>query len=359
MPELMGKLGTPVNGPEGLPPFDGDAWERTDWRHHEEPVRRVYVPKASDKTRMRPLGIPVLIDRCHQARVKNALEPEWEARFEPRSYGFRPGRSCQDAVKAIHTSSKGSHAKRVWALDADLAAAFDRIGHIQLLKAIGDFPGRGMVAGWLKAGVFEPGKGFAPTGEGTPQGGVISPLLMNVALHGLEEAAGVRYIATGVRAGDIKPGSPTLIRYADDLVVLCHSQEQAGQVKARLAEWLAPRGLAFNEGKTQIVHLSEGFDLLGFNVRRYRHKLLVKPSKAAVARLRARLAAEMRALRGSNALAVIAKLNPIIKGWAAYYRGAVSKRIFASLDHYLRKLLYQWSAWSHSDKPKSWIVARY
>ncbi len=143
------------------------------------------------------------------------------------------------------------------------------------------------------------------------------------------------------------------------LVVLCHSQEQAGQVKARLAEWLAPRGLAFNEGKTQIVHLSEGFDFLGFNVRRYRHKLLVKPSKAAVARLRARLAAEMRALRGSNALAVIAKLNPIIKGWAAYYRGAVSKRIFASLDHYLWKLLYKWSAWSHSDKPKSWIVDRY
>ena len=216
-----------------------------------------------------------------------------------------------------------------------------------------------MIAGWLKAGVFEPGKGFAPTEEGTPQGGVISPLLMNVALHGLEEAAGVRYITTGIRAGDIKPGSPTLIRYADDLVVLCHSQEQAVQVKAKLAEWLAPRGLVFNEDKTQIVHLSQGFDFLGFNVRRYRHKLLVKPGRTAVARLRARLAAEMRALRGSNALAVIAKLNPLIKGWAAYYRGAVSKRIFASLDHYLWKLLYKWSTWSHSDKPKRWIVDRY
>jgi RNA-directed DNA polymerase len=192
-----------------------------------------------------------------------------------------------------------------------------------------------MIAGWLRAGVFEKGMGFAPTAEGTPQGGVISPLLMNVALHGMEEAAGVRYIATGVRAGDIKPGSPTLIRYADDLVVLCHSQEQAVQVKVDLAEWLAPRGLAFNEDKTQIVPLSQGFDFLGFNVRRYHRKLLVKPSKAAVVRLRARLAAEMRALRGSNAMAVIAKLNPIIRGWAAYYRGAVSKRVFASLDHYL------------------------
>jgi len=326
---------------------------------HPLAVRRVYIPKGGNSKKLRPLGIPVIADRCRQARVRNALEPEWEARFEPKSYGFRPGRSCQDAVRAIHTSCKGSYAKRVWALDADLAAAFDRIDHTRLLGAIGDFPGRGMIAGWLKAGVFEPGKGFAPTEAGTPQGGVISPLLMNVALHGLEEAAGVHYIAAGVRASDIKPGSPTLIRYADDLVVLCHSQEQAGQVKAKLAEWLAPRGLAFNEDKTQIVHLSQGFDFLGFNVRRYGRKLLVKPSTAAVARLRARLAAEMRALRGSNALAVIARLNPIIRGWAAYYRGAVSKRIFASLDHYLWKLLYKWSTWSHSDKPKRWIVDRY
>src|SRR5216683_1983596 len=128
MPELMGKLGTPVNGPEGLPPFDGDAWERTDWRHHEEPVRRVYVPKASDKTRMRPLGIPVLIDRCHQARVKNALEPEWEARFEPRSYGFRPGRGCHDAIESLFSTLRWK-GKRVWILDADLAAAFDKISH--------------------------------------------------------------------------------------------------------------------------------------------------------------------------------------------------------------------------------------
>ena len=208
-------------------------------------VKRVYIPKSgSSKKKLRPLGIPVIMDRCHQNRAKNALEPEWEARFEARSYGFRPGRSCQDAVKAIHISCKGPRAKRVWALDADLAAAFDRIDQTRLLEAIGLFPDKGMIAGWLRAGVFEKGKGFAPTAEGTPQGGVISPLLMNVALHGMEEAAGVRYIATGVRAGDIKPGSPTLIRYADDLVVLCHSQEQAVQVKADLAEWLAPRGLA-------------------------------------------------------------------------------------------------------------------
>jgi RNA-directed DNA polymerase len=138
-------------------------------------VRRVYIPKASNPAKSRPLGIPVILDRCHQARVRNALEPEWEARFEPKSYGFRPGRSCQDAIGAIYASCHGPRAQRVWALDADLAAAFDKISHDRLLSAIGSFPARDMIRDWLKAGVFEPGKGFAPTGEGTPQGGVVTP----------------------------------------------------------------------------------------------------------------------------------------------------------------------------------------
>jgi len=229
-------------------------------------VRRVYIPKASNRAKLRPLGIPVLMDRCHQQRVRHALEPEWEARFEPRSYGFRPGRSCQDAIAAIYNVCKGPRARRVWALDADLAAAFDKIDHDNLLASLGSFPARDLIRGWLKAGVFEAGKGFAPTVEGTPQGGVISPCLLNVALHGLEEAAGVCYRTSGTQAGNLTPGSPVAVRYADDLVVLCHSQQQAEQVKAQLAKWLAPRGLAFNEDKTKIVCLSEGFDFLGFNV---------------------------------------------------------------------------------------------
>jgi RNA-directed DNA polymerase len=440
MPELTGTLDTSVNGPEGLHPFDGDAWEHVDWRHHEgqvrrlrgrifkavqegdwplarnlqklmlrswsntlvsvrqatqrnagrrtagidglvaltsqaraemavrvhatigshrpSPVRRVYIPKASDKTKMRPLGIPVISDRCHQARVRNALEPEWEARFEPRSYGFRPGRGCHDAIESLFNTLRGK-SRRVWILDADLAGAFDKISHEHLLGMLGGFPAKGMIAGWLKAGIFEAGKGFAPTGEGTPQGGTISPLLLNIALHGLEEAAGVRY-HTGNYSGTVRPGCPALTRYADDLVVCCHSGQQAEQVKAQLAEWLEPRGLAFNDAKTRIVPLSEGFDFLGFNLRRYPNgKLLIKPSAKAIKRFRDRLAKEFHALRGSNVAAVLATITPVIRGWVAYYRTVVSSGVFHALTGYLWKLAYKWACWSHRNKPRRWIVDRY
>ncbi|MCA1675348.1 MAG: group II intron reverse transcriptase/maturase, partial [Actinobacteria bacterium] len=314
---------------------------------------------AKGNGKRRPLGIPVIADRCLQALTVNALEPEWEARFEPRSYGFRPGRGCHDAIVAIHTTASGSNAKRRWVLDADLKAAFDRIDHDHLLAALGFFPGRGMIAAWLSAGVVEKGW-FTPTVEGTPQGGVISPVLLNIALHGMERAAGVRYAKLGNEAAAVMRNSPVLVRYADDVLALCHSRAQTEDVQARLAAWLAPRGLQFNDEKTRIVHLDDtGCDFLGFHLRRHRGKLLTKPSKAALRRIRKRLATEVRALRGNNATAVSGRLNPIIKGWTAYYRIGVSKRAFSSLDDHLWRLVYKWARLSHPNKSKRWVVARY
>ena len=317
------------------------------------------IPRRHGKDGQYEVTVPVVMDRCHQARVKNALEPEWEARFEARSYGFRPGRSCQDAAGVLYVTLKGN-SKRTWILDADLTAAFDKIRHSFLLEQLGGFPARDMIAGWLKAGVFETGKGFAPTEEGSPQGGVISPLILNVALHGLEEAAGVRYQSGPSGAGQVRGNSPAAIRYADDFAICCFSREQAESVREKLAGWLAERGLALNEDKTRIVSLTEGFDFLGWNFRRYPgSKLLIKPSKAAIRKHRQRLADEMRTLRGSNAKAVIAALNPIIRGWTAYHRGMVSKKVFESLGHYTWQLTYKWARYSHPNKPARWTVSRY
>ena len=184
--------------------------------------------------------------------------------------------------------------------------------------------------------------------------------MLNIALHGLEEAAGVRYRGDDHAAAHARNDSPVLVRYADDFVACCFTERQAHGVRERLEEWLAERGLSINQDKTRVVHLTQGFDFLGWTFRRYPGgKLLIKPSKAAIRKHRNKLAAEMRRLRGSNAMAVIATFTPLIRGWTAYHRGMVSSEVFSSLTDYMWKLTWKWARHSHQNKPAGWVTARY
>ena len=316
------------------------------------PVRRVYIPKRGSSTKRRPLGIPVIADRVPSGTGRQ--------RVGARVGGAGSSRGPTDSGRAAaamtrsRRSSRSSRArrpKRPWVLDADLAGAFDRIAHDHILAMLGTFPARGMVRA-----VAEGGRGRARSAAshrgGNSSGRCGQPRAAERRPDGMEQVAGVRYQSTG----SIRVDSPAVIRYADDFVVLCHTRQDALEVKAKLAKWLAPRGLAFNEDKTRVVTLEEGFDFLGFNVRRYRDKPLIKPSKAAVRRIRERLRTELRSLRGSNAQAVIKRLNPIIRGWANYYRTQVSSEVFDALDDYLWRLTWKWATYSHPNKPKPWVV---
>jgi RNA-directed DNA polymerase len=293
--------------------------------------------------------------------VKQALEPEWEARFEGSSYGFRPGRGCHDALAKVHLLAC-PHRRKRWVVDADIQGAFDNINHDFLLQALGDVPGRELVRQWLKAGVLEDGALHA-TEAGTPQGGVSSPLLLNVALHGMEPALGVRYDSRGKVAG-----TRTVVRYADDFVVFCESREDALRVKDKLLPpWLAERGLTLSEEKTRVVHLAEGFDFLGCTVRHYPapgttrtgQKLLITPSKKAMARKRQELRAEWLRLGGHNVRAVLRRLNPVIRGWANSCRTMVASRAFVRMDDWMYRRAVRYAKRRHPNKPWPWCKHRY
>lgn len=321
-----------------------------------KPARRIYIRKENGK--QRPLGIPVIKDRCLQAMVLNALEPEWESRFEGSSYGFRPGRGCHDAIARIFSLANPTGVKR-WVIDADIKGAFDNINHEHLLGAVKNFPGKFLIKQWLKAGYIE-GELFQKTWQGTPQGGVISPLLANIALHGMEELLGIIY----GKGHDRK--EYTLVRYADDFVVFCMTEAKAIQAWETIRKWLLERGLELSEEKTRIAHITQGFDFLGFNIRQYPSKvkrlrsiLLIRPSKKSQQKIRDKIKAVWLANKTTPVDQLVSMLNPIIRGWTNYFRIGVAKKIFAGLDRWMFHRAWRHAQRKHPNKSATWRVRRY
>jgi RNA-directed DNA polymerase len=341
------------------------------------PLRRVWIPKPG-RSEKRGLGIPTMEDRARQSLLKLALEPEWEAKFEPNSYGFRPGRSCHDAGRAIFDSIRY---KSKYALDADIAKCFDRINHEVLLQKLNTTPTIArQVRAWLKSGMLDRGDWF-PTEEGTPQGGVISPLLANIALHGLEKYI-KQWAETWKGSKEKNLKSISLIRYADDFVVLHKDKSVIQQAKELITNWLHGLGLGLKESKTRICHTlnrtdgeEAGFDFLGWNIRQYqvgkRHsgkstngkllgfKTIIKPSKESVKTHYYKIVEVLDSMKGESQERVIERLNPIIRGWTKYHSTVCSAKTFGKLDHLVYKKLRRWVQRRHPNKTSKWCNQRY
>jgi len=344
------------------PGVDGETWERPDKKsravlslrqrgYTPQPLRRVFIPKANGK--MRPLGIPTMKDRAMQALHLLALEPIAETTADPNSYGFRPMRATRDAMGQCYTVLSNSH-RAPWVLDADISGCFDNISHDWMIANIP--MDKVILRKWLTSGFIWKGQMFA-TAAGTPQGGIISPVLANMTLDGLEQVLVARFGKKSTsRASRAKVN---LIRYADDLVVTGATKEVLEEAKSLIEVFLRDRGLTFSEEKTRIVHIDEGFDFLGWNARKYDGVLLIKPAKKNVQAFLQKIREIIETAKMAKQEWVIEKLNPMIRGWANYHRNQVANDTFRKVDHAIWEMLWRWACRRHPDKSLRWVKDRY
>lgn len=342
-----------------------------------QPVRRIWIPKPGTDEK-RPLGIATMQDRALQTLVKFALEPEWEAKFEPNTYGFRPGRSCHDAVAAIFLAI---NKQPRYVLDADISKCFDRINQKRLLEKVATYPTISrLVKGWLQAGVLD-GDELFPTTEGVPQGGPLSPLLANVALHGLETAIRSAFPTQIVLDGKRQRWQPTVVKYADDFVALHRDLSAIEEIQKIASHWLADMGLELKPSKTRITHtLNEhngaaGFDFLGFHIQQYQvgkthsgcnrqgnllgFKTITRPSDKAIQRHSQAIREIFHQYRQAPQAALIAQLNPLIHGWTNYYSTGASSRTFSKMANITYLRLRRWAKRRHPNRSWKQVAREY
>lgn len=328
--------------------------------HKAKLAYRAYID--NNKGKLSPLVMQIIKDRIYQNVVRMALEPQWEARFEPTSYGFRPKRNCYDAIEGIFNTVKDD--KKQWIFEGDFKDCCDNINHEFIMEQVKGFPQRELIEKWLKAGIIN-NKVFIETEEGVPQVGSISPLLVNIALHGMEEALGIIYNTVN-RKGEVIYENRTkyaMVRYVDKFVVMCEKQQDAIDLYEILTLYLKKRGLKIEQKNIRIIHITQGFDFLGFNIKRYKiqdgNRLIVKPSKDSIKRFKSEISDATKMMYGKNIQALIKTLNPIITETASYWSPVVSKKIYSAMDNYIWINVYKFLTRLHSKKSWKWIKEKY